>query len=480
MELFLTASLGDADTAPIVWTLFALFLSGVCALVWRWLRVATIPRVFVAGMPSVLSTVGVLGTFYGIWLGLLDFDVAAIDSSVPMLLTGLKTAFVTSLWGMALSVVFRLLSNLTPVKAANAGSTLAALSTLIDEQRTTRASSERALENLRQAIAGDEDSTLASQVGKLRNESHAAFQALRTAEAQHHQEHMQELREFARHMVENTNKALVTALEDVIRDFNNSLTEQFGENFKQLNEAVHALVAWQDNYREHVDSMENRIAAAVRALQSSEVALRSVAESTTAIAPALDPLGPTLSAIKQSLSRINEDLASYSDLHDKARAAFPLVNENLDAMTSGLRSAIESMLDRTDTALQRQRTAHDDLDRGYETMAQLAGDAQRTFNTALDTTMDRVGTELQTMFERTATSLQEGHTDTDRRLRDQIRKVDEALGEELENALGILARHLGSMSEKFVTDYEPLTLQLQSLVRLAEAANDPGGLQKHG
>jgi len=39
-------------------------------------------------------------------------------------------------------------------------------------------------------------------------------------------------------MAENNSKALIEALQEVIRDFNAKINEQFGENFKQLNEAV--------------------------------------------------------------------------------------------------------------------------------------------------------------------------------------------------------------------------------------------------
>lgn len=50
--------------------------------------------------PTAVSTLGVLGTFYGITEGLLAFDTSNLDESIPKLLDGLKTAFITSLTGM--------------------------------------------------------------------------------------------------------------------------------------------------------------------------------------------------------------------------------------------------------------------------------------------------------------------------------------------------------------------------------------------
>lgn len=50
--------------------------------------------------PTLISTLGVLGTFWGITKGLMAFDTSDLDKSIPGLLDGLKTAFFTSLAGM--------------------------------------------------------------------------------------------------------------------------------------------------------------------------------------------------------------------------------------------------------------------------------------------------------------------------------------------------------------------------------------------
>ena len=49
---------------------------------------------------NTVSTLGVLGTFIGISIGLWFFDANDISNSVPNLLSGMKTAFITSIIGM--------------------------------------------------------------------------------------------------------------------------------------------------------------------------------------------------------------------------------------------------------------------------------------------------------------------------------------------------------------------------------------------
>lgn len=61
----------------------------------------------VDAFPSIISTLGVIGTFLGITLGLHGFDVTDLTRSIPILLGGLKTAFFTSLCGMIGALILR-------------------------------------------------------------------------------------------------------------------------------------------------------------------------------------------------------------------------------------------------------------------------------------------------------------------------------------------------------------------------------------
>ena len=62
-------------------------------------------RKWIDQLPSIISTLGVLGTFLGITRGLVSFNTATLDLSIPILLDGLKTAFFTSLLGMTGSLI---------------------------------------------------------------------------------------------------------------------------------------------------------------------------------------------------------------------------------------------------------------------------------------------------------------------------------------------------------------------------------------
>lgn len=84
----------------------------VAAFVAAWIYIICTPdaklqrrKRWIDQLPSLISTLGVIGTFLGITKGLLAFDTEGLDHSIPILLDGLKTAFFTSLLGMTGSLI---------------------------------------------------------------------------------------------------------------------------------------------------------------------------------------------------------------------------------------------------------------------------------------------------------------------------------------------------------------------------------------
>ncbi len=61
---------------------------------------------------SQIVSVGVLGTFVGIFIGLQGFNPEDIMNSVNKILSGLKTAFFTSIVGMSVALVLSIIQTL--------------------------------------------------------------------------------------------------------------------------------------------------------------------------------------------------------------------------------------------------------------------------------------------------------------------------------------------------------------------------------
>lgn len=385
--------------------------------------------------PTLLTTVGVLGTFTGILIGLLDFDVRAIDDSVPSLLEGLKIAFISSVLGIGAAVFLRLIQSLaarTPARrsAATPEDILAAL-TSIDERIKDASEWERgALEAVREAISSDGDGSLLTQMQKMRQDF-----------ADGNRQLIDEFRNFAESMAENNSKTLIEALEGVIRDFNTQINEQFGENFKQLNEAVAALLSWQENYKRHIELLEAQFQAALQGIQQADESLRQIADHAERIPATLDRLGKALDALDAANDALRAHLDAVSGLKDRALEAFPTIEQNLKTLTAEFGAAVHEATAESTQALHDQREAQQDLQKGLDDLQQQFAAAQ-----------DRIATQL----EQTAMRASE-------RLVDNFGKFDEEMQKELTRCIETLGRSLGALSQKFTDDYRAWSDQIDQL-----------------
>ena len=101
---------------PIETLLFLLIVAGLT------IRFHEILRKTTAYGPTILTTIGIFATFFGIAVGLAKFDQANIQASVPALLGGLKTAFWASVAGVGGALTIKLRHYFAGVKQDVSGS----------------------------------------------------------------------------------------------------------------------------------------------------------------------------------------------------------------------------------------------------------------------------------------------------------------------------------------------------------------------
>lgn len=236
-------------------------------------------------------------------------------------------------------------------------------------------------------------------------------------------------------LAENNSRALIEALEQVIRDFNAQLNEQFGENFKELNRAVGALLEWQERYKIHVETMEERIEAAVNALQTSEVALRAIAAHAARVPDALAELHTLLTgftAVVEALQKLlrdqgtateelNTHLKAVADLRDRALEAFPRIEDNIEMLTANLKSTIDTHTNTINSSAANMQQQH-----------------------------------------------QQSLRNTQELIEQQFREFDQQMEQVMTRSIELMGQQLASLSEKFAQDYTPLTDKLRALLDALE------------
>lgn len=444
---------------------------------------------FVSIVPNTLATLGVLGTFTGILLGLLDFRVDDIDASIPKLLGGLTVAFSTSIAGMSSAMLFRILDALLPSRRRRGaatiddlrdllrdihehnrkersaiGSVIEAIKLEMEKQTDTNAT---ALLDLRKSISSESDTSLVTQMQKLRNTLQDGQNDL-----------LKEFRQFSTHMTENTNKAIVEALERVIRDFNERITAQFGDNFKQLNEAVGKLLEWQEKYRTYLETTEQRIEIASTALESSGKTMEAVSEHSAAIPAAIALLTPPLIALNEQSRTLATHLEAVGGLRDRALEAFPVIESNIVKLTGDLGGHVDKAILTTNETLERQQVATETLTTSFSKLSEQSDRAHEAFTAEFSKTLAKMSEESATAFaghsaliERSLKEVEQNVTEawkkTEQSIDRRMEQLDEEMQKELERCLASMGSKLASLSGKFVEDYEPLTDRLREIVQIA-------------
>jgi hypothetical protein len=146
--------------------------------------------------PTILTTTGIFATFLGIAIGLFNFDQANIQASVPALLGDLKTAFWASVAGVGGALTIKLRHYFFGVQQGVSGSGA--------DGEITATDLAKLLQGIQQALVGDDESTLVSQLKLLRSDTNERLDVLKRAQI----EALQKLSEMG-------SKALVEALREV-------------------------------------------------------------------------------------------------------------------------------------------------------------------------------------------------------------------------------------------------------------------------
>ena len=540
-----------------VTTVFVVLLSMLTAKYWNKNHAINV-------IPSMLTSIGVLGTFVGILVGLLYFNVANIEASIPKLLEGLKIAFFTSVAGISLAMIFKyshqlkgsteesdegldsleiitkLLRAIQQQQATDHVVQQKYTAAMVENSRATQVSLTELVtgnQAIHRALAGDEDGSLLTQMQKIRttlidknDEVRDIINEIKTVLRENTDALVEEFRAFSKHMMENASAALIQALEGVIRDFNEKLTEQFGENFKQLNQAVERMVDWLEGYKNQLELIKQHLSMSEQALQTSEDSLGHIRSDFSRVVETSDELKAILHAYGKSKEELQQGMQRFNELAEQSKQSLPLLEEKVKALTENFSNSVQAAIDTSAKAVQQQSSSigqvieeqsifvktsteqiksnsdlvsgaskqladttedmlkeikqtHDHLSETVRTTSETHGriisesvqeltetSKQLAANLAksLEATEKEVGNRIQELFSEVTSRNTNLISQIEESQRQTLSELDAALGKSLTEALENLGNKMATVSQKFVNDYIPLTERLQELVKLAD------------
>jgi DNA anti-recombination protein RmuC len=306
--------------------------------------------------PTLLTTTGIFATFLGVALGLNRFDTTNVQASIPSLLTGLKTAFWASAFGVGAAILLKarefvlssasvsesdeaqaaadttaadLVSHLREIQQALAGRDDGSVISQLKLGRQETNERLAPLRDIYRGLVGSDDGSLIMQLRLLRQDTNDRLDSLRGA-----------MTEAIGKLSEMSSKALIEALRDAIRDFNTKLTEQFGENFKELNNAVGRLLYWQDNYKTTLETTAARLnetASAARALTED---FKTVVEPSERFAKVAQDLASLLAGLDAGELRLKDVAEALAALLLKASDSLPQIEQKVVDLANQMASAV--------------------------------------------------------------------------------------------------------------------------------------------
>lgn len=379
-------------------------------------------------LSPLLTGFGILGTFIGIAIGLFYFNPNNIDKSIPGLLFGLKFAFITSIVGLFLSLTMKIHdlyvakhTKAEIIEGATADTIAILLSEIRDLNKASIQSQNNRLTSIENALTGEGEGTVLTQLQKLRLDLTDKLNDLNSS-----------FLSFSEKMAENNSKALIEALSEVIRDFNTKLSEQFGENFKHLNNAVLQLVQWQIQFKQQTENMILQFNNSLKSMEHSRELLSEIASKSSVILESAIKLEPVMNKIDFMIKDLSNHLSAFSELSKQASNAFPIIQRNLDQLTNELSESVKKSIADSTRSFEQQRTFLENQSRSIDTI-------------------------IKTSTERIA---------------NQVTQLDESLGDELNKSITTLGNHLATLSEKFADDYMPLTVKLKEILDICKGLDN--------
>ena len=370
--------------------------------------------------PTLLTTLGIFFCFTGIAWGLLDFNTNDVKSSVPHLLQGIRTSFWASVAGIGFALTIKARHMLFGEAAASpeGAESGASVDDLADH-----------LARLNHSVSGAGESGLLGQMQLLREGTNTRLDRLTAS-----------FERYADKVAESNSKALIQALQEVIRDFNTKINEQFGENFKQLNDAVGKFLAWQIRYELQLNGLIEQETATRRNMAEASLHFADLVNKSGVFSNVAQSLTKILAGLEAQREHLEDSLGSLAGLIDKAATGLPEIERKIVQMTEQIGSGV--------------RSNQDQLAAVFADSVQSVQEQNRQLTVLLTSTLQSANATLNEHL-RQATEDSRKH----------VLLLDKALEEELRRSIESLGRQLTALSQKFVQDYTPLTVQLQRVLQ---------------
>ena len=135
--------------------------------------------------------------------------------------------------------------------------------------------------------------------------------------------------------------SLVAALQAVVTDFNHKVASQFGENYRELGDAVRQLLGWQEEYRETIRTTNLQLGDTLRQLGYAAGDFRAVTGGSEQFARTAERVARVMDAIEAGEDRLMVLARSMAQVTEDASGRIPFIEARIAELTSQMTRAVQ-------------------------------------------------------------------------------------------------------------------------------------------
>jgi hypothetical protein len=412
-------------------------------------------------LKAQIISVGVLGTFVGIFIGLQDFDSHNMKNSVNAVLMGLKTAFATSILGMSsaifLSVYQKVKAQLNSDGKGKSEDEVFAeindkLNSLNQLNYLPRLDNSKVVEELRKLSISikninhdsSENQAIVKLLTEIKNNQVKYSNQVLTIVAENFDKTNESLGIAIAQLSKGATEEIVKALTDVVTNFNERLKTEFGKNFEKLDSSVTKLVEWQEKYKDHVQDMEERLELSTVSIEKAKESLTVVSKSNDSIMKVYENLEDIIKTYQTQTKQIKDNLETYQNVAPKGEELF-------EEMQKEFKKASESFKELSGTIVDGNRVQRESF---IEMNKKLIDLVQESGQTIAGEFSQKIGT-LKESFSYAYESLERQRYEINI-ITNHFRLLGEQIPKSLRISLDELNKGLNDLTSKFQQEYENL------------------------
>jgi len=408
-------------------------------------------------LKAQIVSIGVLGTFVGIFIGLQNFDPNSMKNSVYHILEGLKTAFATSILGMGSAIFLTIYQKIRDQISDDNKSEeeilieinkkLDNLDNLSFLPRLDNSILVNKIEKMMNNMpsGGGRQSNNADVVNILvdiRDSNKQSNDAMKQMLTTNFTTIKNSMDIATRELSKGATEEIINALQSVIKNFNSNLTQQFGGNFDKLNKAVFKLVEWQDNYKNHVEDMENRFEKSTSSIENAEKSIVTISKSNENIIKVYENLEEIIGTYKSQTDELKSNLEVFTNI-------IPKTANMLKSMDSQFIDFSESFKELSMTVAKGNRLQKDSFRDMSESVVNVVTKNGEFISNTFKQSLDSVTANIQYSYESLERQRYEINVITE-----NFKIMEKEIPEALRISLEELNVALTSMTLKFQKDYE--------------------------